>query len=815
MNNLTALPVDAYLLEIQQELLASRNVVIQAAPGTGKTTRIPPYLAKVQNGKVLVLEPRRIAAKLSALRVCEEQGWQIGREAGYKFRSENKTSAQTKLIYLTEGLLVRQMISDPELKGVAVVVLDEFHERHLHGDVALALIRNLQKTKRPDLRIVVMSATLEVDQLPDYLEPSRLFSIEGKRFPVDEIYLENTPSRFIEDEVLKCVRSLNSTAGDVLVFLPGKREIQNCFDRLQQERFESTEILPLYGELSVSEQQRAMTPVAGKRRIILSTNIAETSVTIEGVRVVVDSGLHRRSSFSPWSGVPKLELKPISKASCIQRAGRAGRLSAGKCYRLYTKADYQSRLEFEQPEVQRSDLLSTALELYALGGELDKLIWFENPRQANWDASVQTLKRLNLVKENSLTELGQRVVQLPLPPRLGLALELASQQGFGLAFAPLLLNLSEGESDHVDPVHPLEQNLSPKAERAFKILSHQIKGSQTPTPQQVQQILLTAFADKLARYRKKTNEKVDFTMAFGGSVETGVNSQLVRNNPEYILVLEAYQSGKDSAKIVAGIPVDKSIVENHPLVQTREQLSWNEQKKRVQKKSGLYFGEIVIYEAEESLTEAEKEIAAKILLQEGLGVGPESYQNDSLFLERLKSKIDVEPLRYSLARIRCAIQHNLFEKKIDFSNWLKVGIEGCLSVEDIQDVQWIEKWLSVMSVEQFSENMRLIESHCPTSIKLGTRTVKVQYELEQNPWIESRIQDFFGLRTGPHILKGRLPLTVHLLAPNQRAVQVTQDLEGFWKNHYPKMRIELGRRYPKHKWPDDPLNPTSSLAIKK
>src|SRR5512145_1205510 len=444
------LPIDPLLPEIVAALRAAPSLVIEAPPGAGKTTRVPAALLAgrvVGDKEIVVLEPRRLAARLAARRVADELGEKAGETAGYQVRFEDVTSPRTRIRFVTEGLLTRQLLSAPTLPSVGAVLLDEFHERHLQGDLALALLRRLQRTGRPDLRLVAMSATLDAAPVAAYLGAPSLRS-EGRRFEVAVEHLspeEAARDARLDDLVARAVRRLHreGTDGDVLVFLPGAAEIRRSREALADwaERA-GVDLLPLHGDLPPEEQDRAVAP-GPRRKVILSTNVAETSVTIEGVVAVVDSGLARVASHSPWSGLPRLEVRKVSRASAAQRAGRAGRTRPGRALRLYTRHDHDSRPEFDLPEVAREDLCEPFLALAALGA-LEGFPWFEPPPPAAAAAARALLERLGAVDaRGTVTDLGRRMLRFPLHPRLGRLVCEAEARGAGEAGALLAAILGE------------------------------------------------------------------------------------------------------------------------------------------------------------------------------------------------------------------------------------------------------------------------------------------------------------------------------------------------------------------------------------
>ncbi|HEX9919640.1 MAG TPA: helicase-related protein, partial [Pyrinomonadaceae bacterium] len=443
-----SLPIDSLLPSIVESLHETPRLVIEAPPGAGKTTRIPPALLAsglAAEGEILILEPRRIAARLAAGQVASERGERPGESVGYEVRFEKASGARTRLKYVTEGILMRRLLSDPHLGGVSVVILDEFHERHLEADLALALLKRLQQGARPDLRIIVMSATLNAEPIARFLGDCRVLRSEGRRFEVGIEHLYRTDDRPIAAQVQIAARRLldEEPDGDVLVFLPGASEIRRAAEACAPLAAEfGLLVLPLHGELSLAEQDRAVRP-AERRKIILSTNVAESSVTIEGVVAVIDSGLARVAQHSPWSGLPGFSVARISRASAVQRAGRAGRMRPGRALRLYTAQDFAARPEYDVPEILRADLAGAALELHAMGiNDLNSFDWFEAPAANALQQAESLLTSLGaLDEEHRVTANGRRMLRLPLHPRLARVLTEAESRGVagaGCAVAALL-----------------------------------------------------------------------------------------------------------------------------------------------------------------------------------------------------------------------------------------------------------------------------------------------------------------------------------------------------------------------------------------
>lgn len=546
--NPISLPIDLLLPEILCSLEAHPNLIIEASPGSGKTTRVPPALLnsafRGNLGQILILEPRRLAAKYSAHRIATEMGSTVGGLVGYQFRFENLTSQKTRLKFVTEGMFMRLLMTNPRLDQVAAVILDEFHERHIHSDVALTYLMWLQKTYRPELRVILMSATLESAPLSRFLQNSPFFpnslkipnslqlpnspavptSPDVKDAPIlrlqtalHPVTIRYLPSPPLASQLGKVVReavieALAETSGDLLVFLPGMAEMRRC-EQLLSDLLQA-QVFLLHGELTREEQDRALKP-GGDRKIILSTNVAETSLTIPGVTAVIDSGLHRMASYSWWSGIPSLKTRPISRASAIQRAGRAGRTGPGLCYRLYTKGDFDTRSGFEKPEIMRSDLSQTLLDLKALGVTISSFPWFESPSSQSLQASEDLLYRLGATeKDGNLTEMGRRMSRIAAHPRISRMLLEAQKLDVLEPATWLGAALSEGKIESGNPLEVLTSySKDEKLRKAQKIFLQTFPTSDTPkiaakfsslNLHAVARAVLTGFPDRVAQKENKS-----------------------------------------------------------------------------------------------------------------------------------------------------------------------------------------------------------------------------------------------------------------------------------------------------------------------
>lgn len=771
--------MDSILPEILDSLQLRPNLVIVAAPGAGKTTRVPPALLGIVTGDVVVLEPRRIAARLAARRVAWELGEQVGETVGYQIRLEEAVGPRTRLRFVTEGVLTRRLLSDPHLKGVAAVVLDEFHERHLESDLALALLKRLQRT-RPDLRIVVMSATLDAEPVTQYLDSCPIVRSEGRVFDLSIQHLPYSPEP-LEAQVRNAVKLLIDAehSGDILAFLPGAVEIRRAMRACEAvARRAGLVVLPLYGSLAPKEQDRALSP-ASQRKLILATNVAESSVTVEGVTAVIDSGLARFASYSPWTGLPALHIGRVSKASAKQRAGRAARTAPGCVSRLYTEEDYSRRPEHDAPEILRSDLSQLCLALRAMGiAHVNDVAWLDHPTAAAVQRAESLLDRLG-----ANGEMAKRLARYPLSPRLSRILVEAVERGVGqdgcVAVALLGAGVHVEKSDllaamDLEQDHRLLQHIA-QLRRIARIRIASSSGKKNHNDDALLMSVLAGFPDRVARLR--AGKQV--------LLSTGGSAELAGEAPRYeFMVAVDAEDRKEKAmpliRMTARIEPEWLIDLFPNRVKEHSGAVWNHVAERVDAVSAMLYDELVIQESRGAVPDAQA--AAEMLAQKALEAGVERF-------------VDADGLDEFMARVEFAG----FQMP-DISQTLR---ELCFGLRSFTELK--KAAVSFVSVLEQKIGARRFHEIAPASIRLQKgRQTKIHYERGKAPWIASRLQDFFGMRETPRIGPERTPLVVHLLAPNQRAVQTTTDLAGFWERLYPEVRRELMRRYPRHAWPERP-----------
>lgn len=741
------LPIDSYIGDILEGARNHPTLLVRASPGSGKTTRLPWALTKLTDKKVVVLEPRRLAAKLAAERIAWEESKTVGQEVGYHFRFERKVSERSRLIFYTEGTFLRLLSGNPDLNDVGVVVLDEFHERHIETDLAFAYLRSLQE-RRPDLVLVVMSATLDTD-IQNVFKAPKLFDIEAPRFPVEIHYLPNTPSILSQPLEAKIKNTLNglTSPGDVLIFVPGMREMLSVKDRIGDE---FGEVHLLHADLPKEEQDRTLGKIE-RRKIILATNIAESSVTIPGIRIVIDSGVQREAQFSPWTGLKLLTDKPVTQSSAIQRTGRAGREAAGECYRLYSKQDYDEREKFTVPEILKADLLDTVIMTKKFPGELH---WPSPPPAERWKKAEELAETLGLIANQRLTNIGEKVERVPLDARLGRAVVAAES-----------LSPEEQKKLVRYMAFDIEGDRSGNLQRRITPLLPDARGKDT-----FEKALLFGFVDQLARYRSKQNDFIHYS---GKTLKA--HRDLTTLQYDFYLVLDVTARGE----AIQVVPIlEEWLMEIEPFPFHEENIFDLE---RLKRKNRTMLGSILMDESEKaldfhSLNENDR--------RKFLELAETPFRKK---LELLKDDQKWGKLHF-LARTKGT---NLDEVKFSTEEFFT------------EHQSWDELSHFVYSQLDSEDIDRLL----PSKIDLGgRRELAIHYPMNLDPYVEAPIQDFYGQKNVPALLNGKFPLQLKLLGPHKRPIQVTKDLPGFWTKMYPEMKKEWSREYPRHYWPEDPAS---------
>ena len=802
------LPIDSALPELTAALAVHNAAVLLAPPGAGKTTRVPLVLAEepwAREGKILVLEPRRLAARAAADRMAKTIGDAVGETVGYRIRFGSKISRKTRIEVVTEGIFTRLILDDPELAGVAAVVFDEFHERSLDADLGLALARDVQQGLRADLKLLVMSATLDGAGVGKLLGDAPVVASEGRAFPVETRYVGRDPRAPIETQVADVVaRALRSEPGSILVFLPGAAEIRRVETRLKDSVSDpAIDIVPLFGALDAEVQDRAIAAtVPGRRKVVLSTSIAETSLTIEGVAIVVDSGLARVPRYEPDVGLTRLETVRVSRASADQRRGRAGRLGPGLCYRLWDEPQTASLEPFNKPEMVTADLSSLLLDLAQWGvTDPDQLAFFDPPPKAALTEARALLRELGAIgADGRITEDGKKLQRLPLAPRLARMVVDGARDGDGRLAADIAVILTErglGGSD-VDLRHRIDnfrRDRSRRSEDARRMAQRWAEAAGSKSKEadsSVGAILALAYPDRIAKNRGGGSGA--FLLANGRGAAVDSASTLARE--QFLAVAELTGTAARS-RIVLAATIALSEIEAifGDEVETIEQVTFDPETLSLRARRLRRLGAIALAEAPLAVVPSDNTapILAAGVTKLGLDRLPwtkarEQWRDRVLFLRRAEGEEWPDLSNTALATRTDEWLAPLLADKSEI---------GQIRPEELDD--------ALAALLPFPLRRRM-EAEAPTHFLAPSGShVAIDYEAEEGPKISVRVQELFGLDRHPAIAAGRVPLVIELLSPAHRPVQITRDLPGFWRGSYAAVKTEMRGRYPRHPWPDDPL----------
>ncbi|EGQ8953166.1 ATP-dependent helicase HrpB [Vibrio parahaemolyticus] len=817
---MSQLPIEAVMPQLLTAVKHQHQVILKAAPGAGKSTYFPLQLIQNQvvTGKVIMLEPRRLAARNIARYLAEQLGEQVGQRVGYRVRGETKVSASTQLEIVTEGVMTRMIQNDPELDGVDLLIFDEFHERSIHADTALALSLEVQEALRDDLKLVVMSATLDQEALQSLLPEACYIESEGRSFAVETRYAPLTANDYLPTVMAKNIESLmNKESGSLLAFLPGVAAIKQVQERLSHLP-DDVEVCPLYGQLSFTEQQKAISPAEkGKRKVVLATNIAETSLTIEGIRLVVDSGLERVARFDLKNGLTRLEQTRIAQSSAIQRAGRAGRIEEGICVRLYSESQLKQQPQVPQPEILHSDLASLVMELAFWGTtDIHELKWLDIPSAAALQQAKQLLFSLGLITEHGqLTAEGKLAHDLGVEPRAAAMLiksQSHSDKMVNVALAAVAL-IEEPERNVTNIAHSLHRWLSgshPKKSLLLKraqSLAHKL--DTTFSLREVDEyalplVLSLAFPDRIAQQR--ANQFGRFALANGHGAECRPDDML--GGCEYLVAIDLMRSHSNSSQIHLACELDVNILQTtfDSLFSTEEVVDWDEKKGRLVAEKQRKLGQLVIERV--SLPNPGKEKMTQALLtyvrRQGLSSLNWTPAAESL-LERIRCAVDWLPEQAWPMFDEASLLDSLDE-------WLEPYMTSVASVKDLSKINLVEALNARLG---WPLNQHLDE-WLPEHYQLPTGTKKrIRYQHGHEPVLSVRMQEVFGESTSPTVALGRKRLVLELLSPAQRPLQVTSDLAAFWNGSYKDVQKEMKGRYPKHVWPDDPANHVATTKTKR
>lgn len=812
------LPIDEVLPDVEAGLARHPNLVIAAPPGAGKTTRVPLALLAqdwLASRKIILLEPRRLAARGAAKRMAATLGESVGDTVGLRMRLESKVSAKTRIEVVTEGVFARMILDDPSLESVGAVLFDEFHERSLDADVGLALALDAQSGLREDLRIVVMSATLDIGRVAALMGGASVVESAGRAFPVETRYLGRAPHERIEAQTTRAIlRALAEESGSILAFLPGQAEIARVASQLAEMRLPTNALVaPLHGALDFRAQEEAVAPARpGQRKIVLATSIAETSLTIEGVRIVVDSGLSRIPVFEPDLGLTRLETVRAPRASADQRRGRAGRTEPGVCYRLWDEAETGSLPAFSQPEMLSADLSGLALDLAHWGvSDPVSLAWLNPPPIPAWREATALAQEIGALDgQGRLIERGEALRELPLPPRLASMVLEASRQGDAERGARLALLLSErglGGAD-VDLSHRLDrltQDATQRARDGRRLAQNWARAaSRGAAPGSFATLsdgALTAFAypDRIAKRRGEA----DYLMANGRAASLSLDSPL--RTAEFLAVAEiAGRAAK--AHIVSAAALTLSEIEDlcASRIENRDETVFDAATSRLRRRRFRRLGAIRLGERNEP---PERSLANA----QTLAAGAETLGLDRLPWSRAQSQMRdrVGFLRRSGDQTWPDLSTQALAGKS--REWLAPFIIGRMSLEEITSED-LDNALSVLLPYELARRLD-VEAPAYFETPAGARHA-LDYEAENGPLLCVRVQELFGLSTHPCVARGRIPLTLELLSPAHRPLQTTRDLPAFWAGSWHDVKKEMRGRYPRHPWPDDPARaaPTTRAA---
>ncbi|EEQ20870.1 ATP-dependent helicase HrpB [Yersinia intermedia] len=809
----TALPVSEVLSEILSALQASSQVLLHAPTGAGKSTWLPLQILQYSGlpGRIIMLEPRRLAAKNVAYRLAQQLGEQPGQTVGYRMRAESKSGPDTRLEVVTEGILTRMLQQDAELTGVSLVILDEFHERSLQADLALALLLDVQQGLRDDLKLLIMSATLDNQRLSSLLPCAPAIVSAGRSFPVDCRYQPLSSHERFEDGVASRVkRLLNEQSGSLLLFLPGVGEIHRVMERLHGEVASDTDLCPLYGALPLSEQQKAIQPaLAGRRKVVLATNIAETSLTIEGIRLVVDSGLERVACFDVKNGLTRLVTQRISQASMIQRAGRAGRLEPGICWHLFAKEQAERAAQYSEPEILNSDLCSLWLELLNWGcQDAAQLSWLDQPPQAALIVARDLLMRLGAIDTHGhLSATGRTMASLGCEPRLAAMLCFAAGQSLdALATAALLAAILEEppRSDQIDLHDWLSRPQSHWQRRARQLTQRVNCRSGNVDSNIAGQLLALAYPDRIAQQRGLDGR---YLLANGMGAAMAQDEALSRTPWLVVANLLQSNSGPD-ARILLALPIDvEQLVKQLPrLVDERTVVEWDEEKGTLRAWRRWQIGRLTL--RAQPLAKPSDEALQSALLnwirEQGLQV-----LNWDEHAEQLRVRLQCAA-RWLPEESWPAMDDDSLLSKLEL--WLQPSLSGVRALRGLRQVNISEALTRLLSWQL----RQRLDTELPThyTVPTGSR-LPIRYYIERPPVLAVRLQEVFGEQHSPMLACGRVAVVLELLSPAHRPLQITGDLAAFWQGAYREVQKEMKGRYPKHVWPDDPANTRPTRRTKK
>jgi ATP-dependent helicase HrpB len=807
------LPVKECIPELLQTLKKSNTAIVSAPPGAGKSTLLPLTLLNepwLNGKKIIVLEPRRIAAKTIAARMAQLLGEEVGQTVGYRIKLETRVGKHTKIEVVTEGILTRMLQSNPDLTDTGIVLFDEFHERSIHADLSLALCREAQQIVRPDLRIVIMSATLHLERLSTLLN-APVISSKGRQFPVEIIYTQDTdPFSIPEMTADLLVKISNKHEGDILVFLPGESEIRKCNEVLSKNQtVREFSIHPLFGMLPLHQQMAALLPHKdGKRKIVLATSIAETSLTIEGIRVVIDSGYGKTQRFDSRSGLSRLETVTITKDVADQRAGRAGRLSEGVCYRMWSIATHTRLREHRIPEILEADLCSLVLDLKKWGNQnTSDLVWLDPPPLGAVMAAEETLEQIEAINGIKITEHGRALHQLPCHPRIAHMLLKARELGLESLAADLAALMEERDPmreagcDITIRIEQLrKQRMRNSFERSFKRISQNaayylsllqsISSNDSFDPTDAGLLISFAFPERIAGARPGNNAQ--FQLANGRLAMFSHKDDLAH---EQWLAVAHVDAREGIGKIFLAAPLNPKDLA--PLVKKITQVNWDTKKGGLIAHEEMRIGSIVLQS--KPMQHVDPQLKAQGICNSIAKEGLHLLQPDTRTNQLINR---IESLRkWDLIHQWPDFSPNTLQKTAN--EWLTPYLDKVKRNEDLHKLPLFDILYSSLDFP-LQQALNIL---APEKITVPSgSSVTILYHINgQSPVLSVRLQELFGLLETPSVCRGTIKLVIHLLSPGYKPVQVTSDLTSFWKNTYKEVKNELKRRYPKHSWPENPL----------
>lgn len=800
-------------------------MILQAPPGAGKSTVLPLELldeAWLEGKKMLMLEPRRLAARSVAQRMAQLREEEAGETVGYRVRFENKISAATRVEVITEGILTRMVQSDNTLDGVGLVIFDEFHERSLQADLALALCYQVQQVLRPDLRILIMSATLDGEKISSLFHHAPVITSQGRQFPITYHYTRTPSDEPISTQVVRTIRkALTETTGDVLVFLPGAGEITRVQEMLEESNPDIS-LHPLYGDLSFAKQQEAIMPHPyGRRKVVLATSIAETSLTIEGITVVIDSGLARVPRFDPRSGLTRLETVRVTRDAADQRAGRAGRLGPGTCYRLWTEAVHHQLQPHRKPEILEADLASLVLELSDWGEEVTALTWLTPPGSGSVSQARELLQQLGALEGNRITSRGKAMAQLPTHPRLAHALLEAENDSEKSLACDLVAVLEErdpmpasGTTDLTERIQvlrrwragervPAERRVLERIEKLSASWRRllKVKADNNRADEYVAGSLLAcAYPDRIARQVEKNHER--YKLANGRMVMLPQHDALVRNPWIVVAQLDA---GRQEGKVFLACAVHEEDLLHRATEQ--EVVRWDDQRQAVTGVIEKRIGNVVL--TSRNTRQIPDDERVRVLLQYIRAAGLRVLNWSEAVSEWQARVLSVRHWRPTEAWPDVSDTQLL----LTLEEWLPPFLTGVNSLYDLQR----QDWLTILQTLVPWDLQNTLNTLAPTRMDVPSGSqIRITYYADgRPPEMAVRLQEVFGLLETPTVNQGRVKILLHLLSPGYKPVQVTQDLHSFWQNTYHEVRKELRNRYPKHSWPEDPWTAQAVRGVKR